>query len=196
MRGVTRKATRVGNIIMTRIDILTVIDAENIVTHWPDAGNPPEIPYSLGSGADPDPYVHMFASVSHVRSGQGTSELHVKAKVGDTFSWTLICLSPGMGYSVLFENVWVPNYPAGNDKDGCISVPERQLQPETISSDPTNAQSFQQTAYTATALHPTQVIQDGVLKIAYRIRFRILDGEGKNRGLFDWDPFITVEALR
>lgn len=175
------------------IDILSVIDCEQIFKNGMKGGTP-EKPTYLGSFGKSDHYVHMVTSSVYadpsgkqgtsVSTGEGQSELRVKANVGDTIQWSITCLHEGVQYSVTLQAMDKLN--GAKDISDASAVP---LSIKRVSSAPAPAKP-EIFSFTKNVLRAT-LLKNG--DVTYRLSFQVFDKDGTSLGFFQWDPFIRVE---
>jgi hypothetical protein len=169
---------------MAEQQILTVIDCESILEHVPPGQIGSEA--QLGSFKTSDQYVFMIGSGDYLASNQGKSELNISANAGDVIQWTVTDATSGQEYNAVLYG-----FTTGN---GAITPPQMiketlnvyQPQSVTAPTGPFGPVSYPDYVWQATLTSPGTQVQ-------YSWKFAILDNDGKFKGAYAWDPFITIQ---
>ncbi|MDE9430175.1 AidA/PixA family protein [Xenorhabdus bovienii] len=187
------------------IDILVVVDAQSIMKFITDSEKKHEMdvnnPIFLG---DETEYIHMLTQPNkeHYISGQGTSELQIKAKNNDVIRWRGITLSKDSDYSAALLNLSPAgsttqkeanmyfNLPVVNPIHSYVSVLKSDnpiSNPKPLEVDLQEAISYYWETSVKKMPPPKQFVTE-----AYAFTIGIYDN-GITKAYVTWDPSIVLD---
>ncbi|MBM7119323.1 AidA/PixA family protein [Archangium primigenium] len=171
---------------MAIIDILTVIDAQSLMSDYGSNRGTQSSPVFLGDNARK--YIFMLVKRDRVEGLEANYELRVKVSTEDTLRWRATSLTLNTHNSALLYRwnasqngaltdgitpveAWVKApLPTFNDKGQLSFPPDTQRYPEFYFE--TDAQA------TGT--------------VTYQLYFKLLDEQGNTFGYYYWDPYIDI----
>ena len=173
------------------IDILCAIDAEDILSQYPNPSQNSGSPTGVSANL-----IYMIVQQGSAISGNGQGELNISANIGDNIRWRETSLSLNFEYSVQFYNfssssqdliTLPPVLVGGVNNDGTLAEVQEAM-PKHVSGAP----PWLPTSVNNTPYHYWQSTAQEAGNETYHWQFLIADSNGNVQGYFQWDPYITI----
>ncbi|GLY59367.1 hypothetical protein Pcaca05_02250 [Pectobacterium carotovorum subsp. carotovorum] len=171
------------------INVIVIIDTDSVINDFPlnsvsrDENHPKAIAHK---------YAHMVAPGQSTISGNGTSDLNVKANRDDVIRWTGISESDNSDSGVLIYGL--PKYAGNTVFAGLEFINSARVESEP---SPTNSNSALPVTFAERKHWYAQAIVNDLGTEHYQVQFALYyrphGGDQELYGYFQWDPTITVK---
>ncbi|KVD59004.1 hypothetical protein WK57_34400 [Burkholderia ubonensis] len=164
------------------IDILTVLDIETILQNQSPLSNTPYPATGLQGNV-----VYMLTADKNAISGQGKSELNIKADGGDVIRWRTVSVSDESDYKAY---IYAINYSEGADLlSGATPFSTNFDEPYPPQGWPKSTNELKD-ENRADFFWQTTAVGEG--KATYQLIVAIYDRKKNLKGYVTWDPYITI----
>ncbi|KVO01386.1 hypothetical protein WJ85_00925 [Burkholderia ubonensis] len=164
------------------IDILTVLDIETILQNQSPLSNTPYPATGLQGNV-----VYMLTADKNAISGQGKSELDIKADGGDVIRWRTVSVSDESDYKAY---IYAINYSKGADLlSGATPFSTNFDEPYPPQGWPKSTNELKD-ENRADFFWQTTAVGEG--KATYQLIVAIYDRKKNLKGYVTWDPYITI----